>query len=305
MVWRRTLSSWIAALAAVALLLVVKVATAFTSSTRMTTTQTMAPMQDDVHGAAVASNAKLMLEPSWRTATQTKRRALVSPDEDIKRRRCRHPCPDPPDDWTMDRREALFSTLGAVWATLSGPRTFQTASTASTTTTAAAAVSSLWAWAERPLVAAAAAAGAEAKMELPNPLQAASDRASKQCLVESLGNRECLVYEDPANKLYQGIDPSKVLGRLEPATAALATMPSLVAAKQWRKISSALTGPMGELIRTMGQLSVDNASAQSKVATVKRDLYALQEAQSRKDGALVLKFHAAATNDLAVFVQAL
>jgi hypothetical protein len=260
-------------------------------------------MLDDAHGAAVASNAKLMLEPSWRTATQTKRRALVSPDEDIKRRRCRHPCPDPPDDWTMDRREALFSTLGAVWATLSGPRTFQTASTA-TTTTAAAAVSSLWAWAERPLVA-AAALGAEAKMELPNPLQAASERASKQCLVESLGNRECLVYEDPANKLYQGIDPSKVLARLEPATAALATIPGLVAAKQWSKINSALTGPMGELIRTMGQLSVDNASAQSKVATVKRDLYALQEALSRKDGALVLKFHAAATNDLAAFVQAL
>jgi hypothetical protein len=256
--------------------------------------------------AVATSNVKMVIEPSWRTATQTKRRALMSPDEDVKRRRCRHPCPDPPDDWVLERREALFSTLGAVWATLSGPRTFRTtASTKATTAAASTVISSLWAWAERPWTA-AAGAGAEAKMALPNPLQSASDRDTKQCLVESLGNRECLVYEDPANKLYQGIDTSKVLARLEPATAALATIPSFVATKQWSKINSALTGPMSELIRTMGQLSVlGNAAAQSMVATVKKDLYALQEALSRKDGALVLQFHAAATNDLAAFVQAL
>jgi len=36
--------------------------------------------------------------------------------------------------------------------------------------------------------------GSDAKMMFPDPIQGMADRAGKQCLVESLGNRECLVY---------------------------------------------------------------------------------------------------------------
>jgi hypothetical protein len=36
--------------------------------------------------------------------------------------------------------------------------------------------------------------GSDAKMLFPDPIQSMSDRADKQCLVESLGTRECLVY---------------------------------------------------------------------------------------------------------------
>ena len=36
--------------------------------------------------------------------------------------------------------------------------------------------------------------GSDAKMTFPDPIQSMSDRAGKQCLVESLGTRECLVY---------------------------------------------------------------------------------------------------------------
>jgi hypothetical protein len=36
--------------------------------------------------------------------------------------------------------------------------------------------------------------GSDAKMSFPDPIQSLADRAGKQCLVESLGTRECLVY---------------------------------------------------------------------------------------------------------------
>lgn len=41
---------------------------------------------------------------------------------------------------------------------------------------------------------AAAVYGVDAKMSFPDPIQGLADRNGKQCLVESLGNRECLVY---------------------------------------------------------------------------------------------------------------
>ena len=40
---------------------------------------------------------------------------------------------------------------------------------------------------------ASAVYGADAKIEIPDVIQGMSDRTNKQCLVESLGNRECLV----------------------------------------------------------------------------------------------------------------
>lgn len=232
---------------------------------------------------SVASNERV----AWRTKLGA--RSAIRMEADNNKERCFRPCPEPEDDVFQDRREALFAGLGALWAV----------TTSGTGLSAAAAV-----FLSPEL--AAAEYGADAKIELPNPVQQAEDRANKQCLVESLGNRECLVYEqDAANKLYQGVDSNVLLGRMEPAIAALASIPVLVESKQWSKVTGVLTGPIGELVRTMVQLSLDNATAQSAVKAVKKDLYALQDCVSRKDGAQVLKYHAAATNDLAAFVKSL
>ena len=78
----------------------------------------------------------------------------------------------------LDRREAAFAMLGTIWATSTTAFSFPEP--------------------------ASAAYGVDAKIELPNMVENMSNRASKQCLVESLGNRECLVWMDPENKLYQG-----------------------------------------------------------------------------------------------------
>ena len=79
----------------------------------------------------------------------------------------------------------------------------------------------------------AAAQGDYAKIEMPNVMQGMADRVNKQCLMESLGNRECLVYADPANKLYQGANNQVLLDRLEGATRALASVPALVEGTTW------------------------------------------------------------------------
>ena len=96
---------------------------------------------------------------------------------------CHLPCAslnDSNDDSDDEsRREALFSMVGALWA-ISG-----------TSITIGVVVSSK----SLPLN---AATGDFAKIELPNPYQTLSDRATKQCLSESQGNRECLVYAEDA-----------------------------------------------------------------------------------------------------------
>jgi hypothetical protein len=233
----------------------------------------------------------------WRTGIYSKvlttqSRNTLSYSKNSKSR-CAGPCPEPAEDWLQDRREALFAGMGALWAAWSGP----------------AAISGI---VEMVPDVAMAEYGADAKIEMPNPLQQTIDRASKQCLVESLGSRECLVYEsDAADKLYQGVDSALLLGRLEAAAAALATIPGYVQVKQWSKVSGVLTGPLGELIRTMGQLSQSATSEENFaesarfIKRVKNDLYAISDAVSRKDGAQVLKFHTDATNDLVAFLKAL
>lgn len=197
------------------------------------------------------------------------------------RDRCRRVCAEPQIDPVQDRREALFASIGAVWAV---------------TTTAV-----------QPAV---AAYGADAKIELPNPYQQMSDRATRQCLVESLGNRECLVYADQADKfVYKGVDSQALVSRIEKATTALASIPDYAEMKQWTKITGVLTGPMGELIRTMNQVADisegNSGKAKEKVKLVKTDLYAMNDGVSRKDQKMVLKYHEAATNDLVAFLKLL
>lgn len=201
------------------------------------------------------------------------------------RRRSLEPCPEPEDDPALDRREAAFAMLGRLWAAGAIP---------------AAALSS------RPLPA-LAEYGADAKLSLPNPLEAITDRATKQCLVESLGNRECLVYLDPENKLYQGADAAILVERIEKASEALASIPPLVEEKKWSKVLGILTGPMGQLSTTMDQLQKLSGAAglAEKGKKVKTDIYAIAAAADKRQQAEALKYHKMATKDLVAFVRAL
>jgi hypothetical protein len=206
-------------------------------------------------------------------------RWLESPSD-----RCKHPCSEEAtsDDLTMDRREAGYALLGQLWAVGVLPSAM--------------------------IFPESAFAGAEANIQLPNPLEAITDRSTKKCMVESLGNRECLVYEDPENKLYQGTDGRVWLDRIEKASSSFADIPTLVEAKKWSQVTGIMTGPCGDLIRTLGQLaeSSDNSDvAKQNVKKLKTSLYAIQAAVDRKQGDLVLKYHKAATDDLVAFVQSL
>ena len=112
---------------------------------------------------------------------------------------CRGPCEDSiegehSDSSWLSRREAVFATLGGLWASWSLP-------------------TSLLVGSARP---AHAAYGSDAKIELPNMMQGMSDRVNKQCLVESLGNRECLVYmEDSERFIYKGANGDQLLERIQ------------------------------------------------------------------------------------------
>ena len=177
------------------------------------------------------------------------------------------PC-DPPAGET-DRREVLFSTLGAVFASL----------------------------AVRPS-AADAAYGADANMEMPNVLEGITNRATKQCLV----------YMDPDNKLFEGFDNEVLLERLEKSSAALATIPGLIASKKWSAVNGVLTGPMGTLVSTMNELtkiSKNGEKAAVLAKATKADIIAISQAAGRKQGDQALASHQKATEHLVAFVQSL
>ena len=211
---------------------------------------------------------------------QRHRSTVLFAQEQQQRKKC-HTCDNiyEKEDETLDRREAVFAMLGTLWA-LGVPL-----------------VQPAW-----------GAAGDQANMQLPNPLQGMADRATKQCIVESLGSRECLVYMDEANKLYQGVDTQVLLAKIEKASTALATLPGLIEQKKWSQVSGIMTGPMGELIRsmvTLADVSEHAAVAKKNIKQVKNDLYAIAAAVDRKDGATALKCHADATKSLVAFVKSL
>mmetsp|Transcript_15271 Transcript_15271/g.27763 ORF Transcript_15271/g.27763 Transcript_15271/m.27763 type:complete len:236 (+) Transcript_15271:195-902(+) len=130
--------------------------------------------------------------------------------------------------------------------------------------------------------------GADAKIELPDIVQDMADRNEKQCLVESLGNRACLVYLDPENQLYKGSDAKLLFERLGSSIAALNDMPQYIENKQWNKVQGVLTGPMGTLSATMCELVkiVDDGGVQNKCkglsVDIRKDLYAIAAAADRK-----------------------
>ena len=254
----------------------------FLTSTRRTRTQhntSRAPKNDSFLFLRLFSNHNM----------HSKQQKPAEDHESETKNRC-GPCQElegDNDDWIMDRREAAFSMLGSLWAVTGILPTFLVF----------------------PNDAAEAAYGADAKMVLPNPLESMTDRATKQCIVESLGNRECLVYAgDATERIYQGVENQVLLERVEKASIALASIPPLVEKAKWSQVTGILTGPMGELIRTMGQLaelSENAALAKDKIKVVKTDLYAMQAGVDRKDSARVIQSHEAATKDLVAFVKAL
>mmetsp|Transcript_19311 Transcript_19311/g.28932 ORF Transcript_19311/g.28932 Transcript_19311/m.28932 type:complete len:255 (-) Transcript_19311:1246-2010(-) len=212
--------------------------------------------------------------PHCRLQSQLKARVRSS-DHKSKREKSKCDlCPEP----EVDRREAAFALIGTMWSVGSLPSP------------------------------ANAVFGADAKIEIPNVMDNINNRVNQQCLVESLGNRECLVYLDPENKLYKGADSQILIERLEAATAALAEIPSLVSDKKWSKIQGVLTGPMNPLGVTMDKLSKiseneENCCKLEKV--VKSDLYAIASAVERKQGDEIIKLHKKATEDLVAYAQAL
>ncbi len=198
------------------------------------------------------------------------------------------PCPE---DTEIDRKEATFAMLGMLWSS-----TAASSSILSTILTAASPNE------------AKAAFGEDAKIEIPNMMDNMNNRVNQQCLVESLGNRECLVYLDPANKLYKGAEGSVLVERLEKATSALALIPDLVNDKKWSKVQGILTGPMNPLGATMDKLSKlsENEELCCKLEkSIKNDLYAIGSAVERKDGDKVLKLHDKVTKDLVAYANSL
>jgi len=176
----------------------------------------------------------------------------------------------------MDRREAAFAMLGSFWAMTASP--------------------------------ALATYGQDAKIEMPNPLEDMDRRTNEQCLVESLGTRQCLVYLDPANKLYQQPDNQVLLERIEKASASLATIPSLAANKKWSQVTGVLTGPLGQLVLTMqalSKLSENSAQATDLAKRVKGDILDIGAASDKKMGDKVMEYHQKATDDLVAFVKSL
>jgi len=180
------------------------------------------------------------------------------------------------------RREAAFAMLGTLWAVSALPTSLVF-----------------------PL-SAEAVYGPDANVQLPNPIDAMNDRATKQCLMESLGNRECLVYAEDADKfLYKGTDSQVLLSRVQTAAISLTKIPALTEEKKWSQVSGFLTGPLGELVRTLGQLAAEDAASQQRVKQIKTRLYAMSAAVDRKDGKSILENHNAVTQDLVDFVKAL
>jgi len=150
-----------------------------------------------------------------------------------------------------------------------------------------------------------ATAGVDANMAFPDVMGEMNDRATKQCLVDSLGNRECMVYKetDPDKLLYKGINTQILVERTKKAATALREIPALVEKKKWNDINGLLIGPMGELSSTLTLLCGDDAAKTKLARTVKEDIFAMGTATTQRQQEVILKYHAAATMDLAKFLE--
>ena len=235
-----------------------------------------------------ASHHKLSSILNVQQRTKSKTRLFESSKKSPTQ--CRCPPEEEEDDEEsslLDRREAAFAMMGGLWS-------------------AGALPTALLFGDPDP---AHAEFGRDAKMDFPDVVQGLSDRNNKQCLVESLGNRECLVYMEDADKfLYKGADAKILIERVEIAVQALATIPEKVEQKKWTQITGSLTGPMGQLGATMTlivKLSSNPEKSKAAAAKVRNDVFAIGAATSRKEGVAVLQAHKAATENLVAFLKTL
>jgi hypothetical protein len=89
---------------------------------------------------------------------------------------------------------------------------------------------------------------------------------------------------------------------------ALATIPALVESKKWNQVTGELTGGMGQLSFTMtalAKLSSNPTQSDLIAKKVKSDVFAIGAAATQKSTADALQAHAAATQDLVLFVKSL
>ncbi len=255
------------------------------------------------------SQRMLTMDQDNRRHSRRRRRRRCSPCESLSANNNNNNNNKGDDDLDLDRREATFALLGTLWAV-----------------TGVGVMSGLLPNSSTP-PAAHAAYGDVAKIQLPNPLENIILRSNQGCVVESLGNRECLVYGSSDDKVYQGADGQVLVQRLQQAVVALSTIPDLITSKKWSAIQGVLTGPMGTLIATMNQLlqlqrdqqqqSSSSSSVSSSVSSVsfkaaeqlalkvKQDLFAISGAADKKLGDKVLQSQQQATADLVAFLQAL
>jgi hypothetical protein len=137
------------------------------------------------------------------------------------------------------------------------------------------------------------------RLKLPNPMEAITNRVNGQCLVETLGNRECLVYLDPARQ-----SSIRALITLcfwhvsEKASESLALIPGLIEQRKWSQVSGVLLGPLGTLVETMNQLtklSANGSKAAALAAKTKTNMYDIFQAAEKKTGEKALIAHDKAT----------
>lgn len=114
------------------------------------------------------------------------------------------------DDKSLDRRESLYAMMG-------------------------------WALGSMVVFPSSAEAKGEANIVLPNPIEGLYDRSTKQCLQESLGNRECLVYAGEGETVFKGIEAGPLIQRIESASLAMATIPDLIDEKKWSKVTGVVS----------------------------------------------------------------
>ena len=220
-----------------------------------------------------------------------KGRNIEEIDQRKKKRKCLCPPEDNDDDknedddmldalslLNEDRREVLFAMMGSMWSISAGN--------------------------PQPVY---ATYGMDAKIELPDVIAGMNDRQNKQCLVESLGNRECLVYKetDPNKLLYKGANSQILLDRIQLALNSLDLIPSLVETKKWNDINSILIGgPMGQLSLTLNLLSKDNPDPEciKLIRKIKEDCFAIGTATTQRQCNDILKYNDKAKNDMKEFI---
>lgn len=136
--------------------------------------------------------------------------------------------------------------------------------------------------------------GMDANIQLPDVIGDMDDRNNKQCLAESLGTRQCLIYVDPVNQLYKGSDGQLLVQRFVSSSKASASIPAYIEEKQWSKVLGALTGPMGTLSSTMNELAKlsDDPEPFTKLSKeVRTEMYGLAGAVDKKQGKEALLFY--------------